>query len=317
MLGPLWPLVILGFLAGTLAGLTSADPVLRLIGLAAGASGLAYLVFPTGASDLANGTTLFEVNLRYATPALALGLVVLPIVLRTRSPRWLTGVALLMVMILLSAQLERPLWPTQPARHAAFLLGAGVVALAVLISWRRPQGEALGGGRRFAGRWVGSRFALTGRRGGAVLGLAGLLVSAGVSYGAQRHYYAQRYLVGGATEPGLAAIDRWAQHVSEERIALYGSVQQYPLFGARDTNRVAYLGQPAAHGGYRPISSCQRWRQAINHGRYDYLVLTPAPTGAIPVNWTLGDSAAKTVLHPTANTYLFRLTGRLSPRQCR
>lgn len=58
--------------------------------------------------------------------------------------------------------------------------------------------------------------------------------------------------------------------------------------------------QPAAHGGYEPITSCRRWQSALQSGGYQYLVLTPAPTAAIPLAWSQRDPRLTAVLHPAA-----------------
>jgi hypothetical protein len=133
----------------------------------------------------------------------------------------------------------------------------------------------------------------------------------------QRHYFQRRYLVGSqAASNGLAAIYRWAQPVAHARIALYGTVEQYPLYGATDTNVVDYLGQAAAHGAYEPITTCRRWQATLHAGRYQYLVLTPGPTAAIPLSWSRLDPSLTPVLHPGTDEWVFRIVPGSGSTHC-
>jgi hypothetical protein len=138
-----------------------------------------------------------------------------------------------------------------------------------------------------------------------------LLVAAAGTYAVQRHYFNRRYLLGDASERGLGAIYKWAQGVSHVRIALYGTLDQYPLYGARDTNVVDYLGVRTSDGGYRAISGCSAWRATISGGDYRYVVLSPAPTAALPLSWTQRDPGLTLILHPAPKAYVFKVTGPL------
>jgi hypothetical protein len=294
-LGPLWPLILLAFLAGVIGSLLFIrDRAVRIWAVAAAVAGLSYLVFPTGATDIQQGTLLFTVNLRYATPAFAIGVLLVPPILAIKSPKTLRFAAPLCLLLELSAQLEHPLWPSQTARHAGFVIAT---AIALLALWRL--------GRARLRRSLALASAL-------VLACAGVAAADAV----QRHYFARRYLVGGENTPGLSAIYRWAQPLTHARIALYGTVEQYPLTGARVTNRVDYLGQSTPSGGYAPIGTCRLWRQTINRDHAQYVVLTPAPTRALPIAWTSTDPSVTLILHPTGNDYVFRVNAALHPDEC-
>ncbi len=286
--GPLWPLIVVAAVAVVLAAANlRGEPLLRTVAIAAGVSAITYLFLPTGATAIQQNTILFAVNLRYIAPALALCLLLLPIVLAIRAPRFLTAVGPAMVVTAVLAQFESNLWPTAPSRHAAFLVATAVlIALAVTVHRRLP---------------TASRVA---RTTGVILATF-VVVAAGDLV--QRHYFQRRYLVGHQATPGLDAIYRWAQPVAHARIALYGTVEQYPLYGATDTNVVDYLGQPTPHGGYEPITSCRRWQATLRAGRYQYLVLTPGPTAAIPLAWSRLDPGLTPVLHPNADDWVFRI----------
>jgi hypothetical protein len=296
-LGPLWPLVILLYLFGVVGGLLGVrDQRVRVLALVGGLAGISYLLLPTGASGIEQDTTLFEVNLRYATPALALALPLVAIVVRLRAPRLLSALSAGLLLILLIGQTEHALWPTQTARHAALLAACGAVAVAAFLARR-----ALGARRETTQRYR------------VIAGALALIAVGCLAFLAQRHYFARRYLIGFSRNEPLGTIYHWSQGVSHERLALYGSAEQYPLYGARDTNAVDYLGESTGDGGYRPISSCDAWRKQLSNGRYAYVVLTPAPTRAIPLAWTATDRAAKLVLNPAPGFYVYSLQPGLAP----
>jgi hypothetical protein len=286
-LGPLWSVILVLCFAGGFAGLARRIPAtLRVVAATAVVSGVSYLLAPTGATDLAGSSQLFSENLRYAMPALVLGAVLVPVLVVRRRPAWAPLLGPLLALVAVLTQRERSLWPTQTGRHvvaAAAIVALGAAAAAIPRLRRSPARL----------RWP-------------VAAVAALCVLGAIEV-VQRHYFDQRYRTGVKSDPGLTAIYRWAQGVAGARIALYGSVLQYPLYGAFDTNRLTYLGAHTAHGGYVPIGSCPAWRAAIAAGGYGYVVVTPAPTVGIPISWSTGDAALAVVLHPTANDWVFRV----------
>ncbi len=286
-LGPLFGLILIVYVAAVIGGLAvSRDPAVRILAIAAALAGLSYLFFPTGATQIAEHTNLFEANLRYAAPALMLGALLIPIVARVRAPRTLPTLGPALLIALFASQFETGLWPSQTARHVAFI--AAIAALAISC-------------------WTARR--LRGRR--LTLAAVSLLaLAAAGTFAVQRHYFDRRYLLGDADIPGLGAIYRWAQGVGHVRIAVYGSLAQYPLYGARDTNVVDYLGVRTGGGGYRPIATCSGWRSAIGAGGYQYVALTPAPSPSpsIPVAWTQQDPGLTQILHPASDAFVFKVT---------
>jgi hypothetical protein len=81
----IWPLVLLAALGGLLLAIgRGADATLRVAGLVGLAAALSWLVAPTSASGPDGMPRGFESGLRYLAPALALGLALLPAVLRVR-----------------------------------------------------------------------------------------------------------------------------------------------------------------------------------------------------------------------------------------
>ncbi len=171
---------------------------------------IAYLVFPTGATALAQTTELFEVNLRYAVPALTFGLLLAVIAVALRAPRRLPWIASAFLAVAVAAQLEPNLWLAQPARHLGFLLGTAALSAAVSLLLRL---------RRLTRRpwWVISAPVTVG-----VLA---------VGFVAQHHYFDERYRLGEGDSPGLGAIYAWAQTVSHTRIALRAPSSNIPCTG--------------------------------------------------------------------------------------
>jgi hypothetical protein len=157
-------------------------------------------------------------------------------------------------------------------------------------------------------------------RGGAIAVVAGLIIAAvAVGYPVQRHYLESRYSDPSFTTPGLNAAFKWANGVSDARIATT-STRQYPLFGTDLSNHVDFIGLERPHGGLEAPSTCQQWRRLLSEGAYDYVIATrdriepgkpPYPPQA---RWTEGP-AAKPILRvpPTA---VFQLTEKLDPSAC-
>ena len=294
-LGPLWAVILLVSIGAALAGVAlTGAPMVRVIAVTAILSGISYLFAPTGATNLAGSSALFSENLRYAMPALLLGAVLAPILLAQHAAARLQLLGPLLALVVVLTQIQHSLWLTQTARHLAFTVGL-VAILAVLALARRARSP----GRSV--RWALVTVAVLGAGGGLFI--------------VQRHYFDQRYRLGVQSDPGLSAIYRWSQDVADTRIALYGTVEQYPFYGAFDTNRVTYLGMHTGDGGYIPIDSCSRWRAAIASGGYRYLILTAAPTAGLPITWTTGDPSLALALHPSTNDYVFRVTSS-APRPC-
>jgi hypothetical protein len=119
---------------------------------------------------------------------------------------------------------------------------------------------------------------------------------------------------------------RWANGVSDARIGLSGttgSYFQYGYYGRDLSNTVEYVGHHGPRGSFLPIETCTEWREAVNRGRYDYLVTTPTLN---PLNlqehgysperdWLGSDPAASPVLEDGPVT-VFQLRGQLDPAGC-
>jgi hypothetical protein len=271
--------------AGVSGPSTSVAGVLALAGLVGLAAAVSWLVSPTSASGPDGVPRGFESGLRYLTPALILGLALLPTV-----PPFRAFAARL--ASLGPALGERPVPAGDRLR-----LGADSDPK------RRRDVEE----ERLPQRWVAGIVA------------AAVILAVLVGYPVERHYLQNRYRDPSFTAAGLDAAFAWARDVSGARIATT-STRQYPLFGTDLSNRVAYVGVDRPHGGFEAAQSCRQFRRLINAGNYDYVVATrdrieagkpPYPPQA---KWTAGPDAQ--VVLKKAPTVVFRITGPLDPNTC-
>jgi hypothetical protein len=265
--------------------------VLAIAGLVGLAAAVSWLVSPTSASGPSGMPRGFESGLRYLTPALILGLAVLPTVppLRALAAR---------LASLGPALGERPVRSRSDATADDGLhLGAHSDPK------RRPTVDE----DRLPRSWVTAIVA------GAVL--LGVIVG----YPVQRHYLHDRYRDPSFTTPGLDAAFAWARGVSDARIATT-STRQYPLFGTDLSNHVAYLGVKRPHGGFEEAQNCRQFRRLVNEGDYDYVVATrdriePGKPAYPPqAKWTEGPNAE--VVLKKKPTVVFRISGELDPKTC-
>jgi hypothetical protein len=267
----------------------TAAGVLAVAGLVGLAAAVSWLVSPTSASGPGGMPRGFESGLRYLTPALILGLALLPTV-----PPFRACAARLASF---GPKLgERPV-PRRATDAERLRLGADSAPKC------RPKVTE----DRLPRRWVA----------GIVAAL--VLVAVLVGYPIQRHYLHDRYRDPSFTAPGLDAAFAWARDISGARIATT-STRQYPLFGTDLSNRVAYLGIPRPHGGFEEARSCGQFRRLIDEGDYDYVVATrdriePGKSAFPPqARWIEGPNAE--VVLRKKPTVVFRISGRLDPSAC-
>ena len=257
-----------------------------LVGLAAAVS---WLVSPTSASVRSVLRGGSNPGSRYLTPALILGLALLPTVPPLRA---------------FAARLASigPGLGERPVPALSSHLATNAVA-----KCERTEGGDASGGDLLPRRWVAGIVA------GAVL-LAVL-----VGYPVERHYLQNRYRDPSFTTPGLDAAFAWARDVSGERIATT-STRQYPLFGTDLSNRVAYLGIHRPHGGFEETQNCRQFRRLVNAGHYDYVVASRdrieagKPTYPPQAAWTAGPNSR--VVLKKKPTVVFAISGPLDPESC-
>jgi hypothetical protein len=307
-IGPLWPLVLAAAAAGLILAVVRGPSLDRILGLAGIAAVIAYVFVPVSASGAASHPSGFETNLRYLAPALALGLVILPIQLGrmgVRSRLLAGGMALVFAVDAFTS------WDWLPSA-----LGVGMVLALLLVAApplaslaRRSSASAL-----------------------AVAGASAMLVIVALAYPSQRDYARDRYLPSSAPaadNPGFRdtpqwrRIQAWAQSVHDARIGVVGppgAFGQYLLYDWKLTNRVRYMGEPGPNGAYRPVDSCPSWRRAINRDRLGFVVVTPPSAfGAASTPqeslWMRGDRNAKRILDASPAA-VYRINGALDAAAC-
>jgi hypothetical protein len=305
--GSAWPVLLLLAGTGVVGAVLQRDSaVARLAAVVGGVSIVAFLFQPQ-ALGVEGLPFFFHVNLRYVTTALALGTALVAVT--PRLARGVTGWCILGALLatLTVTQLNELVWK-MPGRYE--LAGASVVALTAAV---------VAAGRGVGTMPTGARVAKLG--GIAVLGLAAVL---GVGL-VQRGYQDTRYVALRDEDlywRRLSRVVDFARDLRDERIALTGVWLQYPLYGRDLTNHVQYLGRRGANGAQSDIETCAELKDALNEGRYDYVVIGrfayPQPTDKpFPqLRWMQRDLAAEQVVIVEDEAAVFRIRDRLDRASC-
>jgi hypothetical protein len=285
-----------------------AGRTVRMLGLVALVSLVAYLVTPESAAGPAGDPSGFAFNLRYAAPPLSLSLAILPLSPILAGSRRQAVVIGVLTAALLATIIRPSLWPDRHVLGVTLLAAALLLACATLLVLRlRAPSRVL------------------------VLCMAAVLLIAGAAagYGWQRHYLRGRYQF----NPGVSYLSPvWAyfRGVRDARIGVvgtFGGFFAYPLWGPDDSNRVEYVGVRGSHGSFAAITTCQQWRRAVNDRRLQYVVTTPARdpwypkrlSGSPEDRWTGNDPHARLVLSRHAlgqRIAVYRIDRRLDPAGC-
>jgi hypothetical protein len=274
-LGPGWLLVLGLMTAGiVIAVITRRSRTATMLGVVALLAALAYVVTPATAGGPNGGC--FYYNTRFATPALALGVMALPLVLAgTRVPRsW--------VAALLAAVMAGNVAAWNVGNPTPRLLLAGAVAFLSAGVLRRSR----------------SAPSIPRIRIGLVL-LVGAVVVVAVGWMVQDRYLRDRYTDGDMPELADAAYLA-VRDVTGARIAVAGFYTHYPLYGTDLSNRVDYPAMLTSWGRFQPITRCSDWRHALRVGGYNLVVTAaggyggPEPQEA---RWTRSDPAATELVH--------------------
>jgi hypothetical protein len=299
-----WPVIVGLSAAGWVLAIARGDRVLRMLGAVGVASFLGYLVTPFGAGGPKGRPLLFASDLRFAFPALALGLLLLPRVL----PR--SAVVRRRVLpALLAIALVNDLVYSVRSRVSVF-----VAALALELA-----AAAIVGGLALVSS-NGSRRLL------ASLVCVLVLVAATAGWAVERSYFKDRYAnvehdvpYASAPRAELAALYGWVRHVSHARIALAGLGISYPLVGADLSNEVQYIGHRGPHGEFSDVRTCPEWRRLLTDGHYDYVVISANNSKAgepVAASWTRSDTAAATLVVRAGTASVYRVTGDFDPNGC-
>ena len=306
---------------------------------------LAYLFTPLSAAGADGAPVAFAINLRFAIPALLLGLTLLPLArgLESGQRQGLLLGALLVVLVLTDrsdAVLRDP--------DRIFALGlatllvlvpAGIVwGCAVMSKRPRPAGGVAGGTtpeEALATGGSGGSPAATGpaglRRWAIVVSLTALAVAVlAIGYPIQRDYLSARFANQDpeTSIPGmhLNSAYRWARGVSDARIGLAGTTAgflEYGFYGTDLSNEVRYLGAKGPDGAFNAIPDCRSFRAAVNAADLDYLVTAPflnfietgRPIPSPEAGWLRGDPAVAPVDRSGPVT-VWRVRRRLDPSGC-
>jgi hypothetical protein len=263
--GPRWGLVLVVALAGAVLALRGGRRQ-RGLAVVALASGAAYLVTPATAGGTIGTASCFDYNTRFATPALALGLVLFAVV----SARWgrFAHFGAVGLLLLLAAVM-----PFSATRLAAGVVG-GLLGGAVVYSPIAPSRRLL------------------------AIGAASVVVAVAFSgWFVQDHYYEHRYAAGSLPEP-IEASARALRDRDHLRIAVGGFRAHYALYDAGLTNRVEFPVVEGPHGALERITTCRAWQKALRAGRYDYVVTygTEATRPPPEADWTRAYPGATRVL---------------------
>ncbi len=310
LLGPLWFLLLAAPAAGAALALwRPRSAAVRLCGVVAVVSAMAYLFTPLTAAGPDGDPRAFGINLRYLVPALALGLALLPLEpkltpQRFRLPLLIGGLAALAITSQYSDSAY--IWDeTFASVPVAVLIGLLLIAA--------PVGIAL----------LARRAAVPAAIAAGVLGLA--IAAAG--WERQDDYLDSRYTDTEDFRFELDELATFAKDTSGLRIAVVGTsgaYNQYLLYGDELSNRVDYLGDRQGGGNFVAIENCPALREAINDGGYDYVVTTPDldlndpdDVGSSPERGWLVDAPELDEETRTAKLSIFAVNGDLDPEGCK
>lgn len=323
-LGDLWVLVIAAAVIFTLVAIFNGQTrTLRVLGVVAVLSFVAYLFTPLTAAGDSGRVSGFAVNMRYVAPAMVIAMAIGPLAPVFQASRFRRRVVLGVLLVILLFTL----WPSAPviggiaASAAVWSEGYTLPALAfALVLVVLPVGLAYLWKQQQL-RWA----AVT----ASVVAALGVFL---VSYSKTDNYVQMRYAPDVAKASGdvpqdIVPLIRWSRPLVDQRIGIVGTsaaFKQYFLYGGDLSNRVYYVGEPSAHGGYRPILTCAAFRRRVNQLDLDYVVTAPYHDVGLRIpaiarlneaQWLAGLPQTRIVLTERGFT-IFRLDGRLDPDSC-
>jgi hypothetical protein len=259
-----WPVFVAVAAAGIVAALTQRDrPPLRVLAVVAIVSLGVYLVTPTTALGPPGQPEFFWQNLRYALPAVALGLLLAAVA--TPLSRRPALIAATFAGLLAAASAWHFTWDTAGARQPA------VTAAACLVVARALHTRSLRARARLL----------------ATLAAVAVLIA---GYPLQQRYLHDRYRSTTTAQDALVAQLAPARDV---RVAVAGRQVQFPFEGPTFANTVNYLGQSLPHHAFELFTSCSAWRHVVAAGHYNVVVIENlGPVRPKVYRWTTSDPAA-------------------------
>jgi hypothetical protein len=266
-------------------------------------------VTPLSAAGEQGAPIAFSINIRFAIPALVIGLALLPLGRGLEGERggWVLLAALLVVLVITDRS-DAVL--REPERAFGILVAILAVAIPAALLYLRRQ------------KILDSRFVAAG------FAALALLVAA-IGYPIQRDYLNSRWRDFDPPQH-LDSAYRWAAGVRDARIGLAGTTTGflgYGFYGKDLSNRVMYLGRPGPHGAFNAIRTCAAFRSAVNAADLDYLVTGPFlnfahqddPIFSPETGWIRGDPAVRPLSRDgtgKARVTVWKLDGRLDPAGC-
>jgi hypothetical protein len=263
--GGRWWLVLLLAAAGIGAGLVARVPAARGLALVALLAGVAYLFTPATAGGV--DARCFAFNTRFAVPAVALALVVLPLALQSWGVPPLGTVLALAVALLVDVHV--PVKAAPLAGSVVLVGGAGAIALA---RTRAIPRVAFGVGI-----------------------VCVVVVAALAGWREQRIYLRDRYSAAHLLEP-VEPVAAALRGVGDVRVAVTGFSETYPLYGADLSARIE-LPASRVHARFVPAATCRTWTAALSRGHFDYAVTARQGVRDAPAAiWTSRIPGARAIL---------------------
>lgn len=277
-LGRAWPVVVALLVVALVVVARRGSSLERVIAAAAATGAVAYVFTPfTGGFNFFSG-------LRFLAPSLAAA-AVLVVTKVPDSQRWRSAViatagALVIVNASMPNRERVPAWPLVGPTLA-------VVAVAALL------GCAL---------W---RARVPSVRATLAVASAALVVTGG--WFVQRQFFDHRYVDTGL---GKDLLDEHFRDVRGARVAVVGTDDTYPLFGADLSNDVRRADEPAFD-----FSSCAAWRERLSS--FDYVAVATVTFGfyVLPPPEVFATDAF-TFVEGEGATSVYRVDGPLDPSTC-
>lgn len=307
--GILWPVLLLVPILGVPALIwTAPGRLTRALGFAALVAIAAYLFTPLSAAGTEGSPDAFAINLRFLVPALAMALVLVPLLSWFRNPRPQLTFGLLLLMLFFVTGSSDAIW-SESGRYFGTAFALAFVVAPALVWHYRERLPVLGSREPLLAWFAG----------------AGVLAALLLSWPVASSYFDNRYDDFEA-EAGLAEPYRWANGTKDAEIGLAGSTagfRQFGFFGEDLSNRVVYIGREVPAGGFDVIRTCPEFRQAVNDAELDFLVTSPflnfvgdrEPVFSPERTWVAGEAALSLVVGP-GPVEVWRVDGRLDPAAC-
>ncbi len=315
-IGPFWPLILISAIAATVYIIfKSSNKIVRVLAAGALLAAVVYLFTPLTAAGPEGQPRGFFTNTRYLMPGVVLGMVLLPITRPLRMPEgraWKTLIFLTVVYWI--SVLTTPHW------YPAYI--GGVLLLVAALIWVPVSLGYLHGLRRISRRKV--------LAGAGVMVLLLVLVGRQQQVDFSEHAYTRNTLF--LQDGGPVAAFDYMRDKHDQHVGIAGSGEiffsQYGFYGADRSNRVDFIGVPGKIGAYRLATTCEQFRNRINAGNYDYVVVSrftqdsPQADFNYPIRaWIMSDPALEEVVAEPDITpqpdYVYKVNGKLDPAGCR